>query len=143
MTGCMCLLAQLDGLNPLNPTAPVGKNTGLVALNVLVIVGTGLALGLLLLVGARYYVRNKRHHRRHHQHHHHDHQERRAEGAAPSAAAAAEETDEAGSGPEEHRQHRHRRRRRRRRDHRPRNPTLGETGGLPPAKTEPSPNQPL
>ncbi len=31
----------------------------------------------------------------------------------------------------------HRRRRRRRREHRPRNPTLAETGGLPPARTEP------
>ncbi len=35
-------------------------------------------------------------------------------------------------------EHRHRRRRRRR-EHRPRNPTLAETGGLPPARTEPPP----
>jgi len=35
--------------------------------------------------------------------------------------------------------HRHHRRRRRRREHRPRNPTLAETGGLPPARPEPPP----
>ncbi len=33
----------------------------------------------------------------------------------------------------------HRRRRRRRREHRPRNPTLAETGGLPPIRHEPPP----
>lgn len=33
--------------------------------------------------------------------------------------------------------HGHRRRRRRRREHRPRNPTLAETGGLPPARSQP------
>lgn len=144
MTGCMCLLAQLDGLNPLNPTAPVGKNTGLIALNIMVIVGTGLALGLLLLVGARYYVRNKRHHRRHHHHHsRRDPPDRDGDQADADTADAAQETAEANSGGQEHRHHRHRRRRRRRRDHRPRNPTLGETGGLPPAKPEPRPNPPL
>ncbi|MCL4788629.1 MAG: hypothetical protein KJ070_17850 [Verrucomicrobia bacterium] len=35
-----------------------------------------------------------------------------------------------------------RRRRRRRREHRPRNPTLAETGGLPPIRTEPSSRPP-
>jgi hypothetical protein len=34
---------------------------------------------------------------------------------------------------------RRRRRRRRRREHRPRNPTLAETGGLPPIRTEAPP----
>jgi hypothetical protein len=36
--------------------------------------------------------------------------------------------------------HHHHRRRRRRREHRPRNPTLAETGGLPPARPEPPPD---
>jgi hypothetical protein len=35
---------------------------------------------------------------------------------------------------------RRRRRRRRRREHRPRNPTLAETGGLPPVRPEQSPD---
>ena len=56
-------LAQLDGLNPLNPTAPVAKSTGLVFMNVLAILATGLALGLVLLLWARYHVRNRK--RRH------------------------------------------------------------------------------
>lgn len=38
--------------------------------------------------------------------------------------------------------HRHHHRRRRRREHRPRNPTLAQTGGLPPVRTERGP-QPL
>ncbi len=38
--------------------------------------------------------------------------------------------------------HHYRRRRRRRREHRPRNPTLAETGGLPPARSQPSSSEP-
>src|ERR1044071_1641233 len=133
MPGYRSLLAQIDGLNPLNPTAPVGKSTGLVIFNLLTILGIGLVLGLLLLVWARYYVRNKK---RHH-HHHHD---RRSDPAPSSAPAAGGEPAEGEPG--RHPRQRHRRRRRRR-DHRPRNPTLGETGGLPAAKTEASPNPPL
>jgi len=50
--------------------------------------------------------------------------------AAGSSARRGSEAN-----PEGHR----RRRRRRRRDHRPRNPTLSETGGLPPTRSEPPP----
>ena len=38
--------------------------------------------------------------------------------------------------------HRRRKRRRRRREHRPRNPTLAETGGLPPVRPEDQPPPP-
>jgi len=129
MTRYSGFLAQLEGLNPLNPTAPVTKSTGLVFLDVLVILATALALGLVLLLWARYYVRNKKHRRHHHLHEHGAHS------TAPLVPIVEEEEPH-------HNDHRHRRRRRRR-DHRPRNPTLGETGGLPPAKTEPSSNPPL
>jgi len=127
-----CLLAQLDGLNPMNPGQPVGRSTGLVLLNLMVILATGLAVGLVLFLCARYFMGKKRH--RHHHHHHH---ESRAE-STPAVPVNGDQQNEAG-GPDGHRH----RRRRRRRDHRPRNPTLGETGGLPPSKTEPSPNSPL
>ena len=130
-----CLLAQLDGLNPMNPGQPVGKSTGLVFMNLIVILATGLAVGLILLLCARYFMGKKRHnHPPHHHHHHHD--EHRAE--STPAFTVNEEDQAEGSSPDGHRH-----RRRRRRDHRPRNPTLGETGGLPPSKTEPSPNSPL
>jgi hypothetical protein len=47
-----------------------------------------------------------------------------------------------GGDPEENGEKRYRRKRRRRREHRPRNPTLAETGGLPPARSE-RPSDPL
>ena|SRR5438093_1037114 len=129
MTRYPGLLAQLDGLNPLNPTMPVTKSTGLVFLDVLVILATALALGFVLLLWARYYVRKRK--RRRHRHYH----ERGAHSTSPVVPTMEDEEPL-------HNGHRHRRRRRRR-DHRPRNPTLGETGGLPPQKTESSPNPPL
>jgi hypothetical protein len=129
MTNSFCFLAQLDGLNPLNPTAPVGKNTGLVFVDLLAIIGTGLALGLVLLLGARYYVRTRKRHR------HHRHGEHTVD--STPAVRLNDGAAEAKDAP------RHRRRRRHRREHRPRNPTLGETGGLPPSKPAPTPHPPL
>jgi hypothetical protein len=128
MTKYSCLLAQLEGLNPLYPTAPVTKSTGLLFMDIMVIIATGLALGLVLLLWARYYVRQNR--RRH------DHHERRADPrpAAPNRPEADEEPQLRG---------RRRRKRRHRRDHLPRNPTLAETGGLPPPKIEPTSHPPL
>jgi ABC-type nickel/cobalt efflux system permease component RcnA len=126
MTEHILLFAQLDGLNPLNSTVPATRTTGLLFKDVLVIVATGLALGLLLLLWARSYVKRKK------RRHHHD---RKA--VSHSVPAVSDQEDE-----EEHHHH-SRRRRKRRREHRPRNPTLAETGGLPTTKTEPSPNPPL
>jgi len=129
MTTPFCFLAQLEGLNPLNPTAPATKSAGLVFKDILVIVAVGLALGLLLLFWARYYVRQKK---RRHRHHH----ERSVVSDPAPVPADEEDHDPRHDG-------RRRRRRRHRRDHRPRNPTLAETGGLPPPKAEPTSNPPL
>ena len=126
MTEYFVLFAQLEGLNPLNPTEPIARTTGLLFKDVLVIIATGLALGLLLLLWARHYVKRKKHH------HQHDRKE-----VSHSLPAVSDQDDE-----DEPRRH-GRRRRKRRRGHRPRNPTLAETGGLPTTKTEPSPNPPL
>jgi len=131
MTKCLCLLAQLEGLNPLNPTVPLAKSTGLVFKDLMVIITLGLALGLVLLLGANRYWKRKKHHRHHHP------PERRTD-STPAADWHEDEENE------EHIHHDRRHRRRRlRRDHRPRNPTLAETGGLPPSKTEPTSNPPL
>lgn len=129
MTTPCCFLAQLEGLNPLNPTAPVTKSTGFVFEDILVVLAVGLALGLLLLLWARYHVRRKK--RRHHHHH------ERSVVSRPAPVLAEEEDQDP------RRDGRRRRRRRHRRDHRPRNPTLAETGGLPPPKAEPTSNPPL
>ena len=127
MTKCLCLLAQLEGLNPLNPIVPLTKSTGLVFKDLMVIITLGLALGLVLLLGANRYWKRKKHH-------HHHSPERRTD-STPAADWREDEENE------EHIHHD--RRHRRRRDHRPRNPTLAETGGLPPSKTEPTSNPPL
>src|SRR5437588_11834263 len=82
------------------------------------LVFTALVVVILTCVLWAVYFRKRR--RRHH-HHHHAH--------ASTREATVSETDE------DPRSHKLRRIRRRRREHRPRNPTLAETGGLPPART--------
>lgn len=88
--------------------------------DVVAIFGAGLFLLAVLLVWARYF-RKRPHsgsgHDRHHQRHH------------------EERTSESESDDDEGGQRRHRRKRRRR-EHRSRNPTLAETGGLPPPRTQ-------
>jgi hypothetical protein len=128
MTKAFCLLAQLSGLNR---TQPVGKTTGLVFMNVLAIIVTGLALGLVLLLWARFHVRGKK------RHHRQDH------GREVNSTANAPGKATEGAGQPRQADLRHHRRRRHRRDHRPRNPTLGETGGLPQSKIQSNPNPPL
>jgi hypothetical protein len=125
MTEHLVLFAQLEGLNPLNPTAPLTQTTGLVFKDVLVIIVTGLALGMFLLVWAKHYVKSKKRH----------HHNRKA--VSHSLPVASDPEDE------EVPHHPSRRRRKRRREHRPRNPTLAETGGMPTTKTEPSSHPPL
>jgi hypothetical protein len=115
MTSSQPGFAQIQGLNPLDPTAPVGRGTGLVFKDVTIIIIVGLALGLVLLLAAKVILRRTKLHR-------HD---RRVDS----------EPEVSGDGEESHRRHR-RRRRRLRRDHRSRNPTLAETGGLPAPKVE-------
>ena len=130
MTSLPVLLGQLEGLNPLNPTQPLGKSGGLLLRDVLVIVATGLLLALVLVLWARWYVKRRRHHR---------HESRSA------VAPTIEVDEEAGHPPRHHHHHHHRHRHRRRRRHeefRTRNPTLAETGGLPPARPDPPPTQP-
>jgi hypothetical protein len=85
---------------------------------------------LLLLIWAAF-IRRKR--RRHHSHHHHHHHE-----SKPAGAAADTPNEEEPAQPE-----RRRRRRRSHHRHRPRNPTLAETGGLPPIRSEDTPDAKL
>lgn len=88
----------------------------------LIVAGVLMVLTGALLVWATF-IRKKpaRRKRRHHHHHHHRHSE---SGNASAQTVSAS-----------HREGRSRRRRRRR-EHRPRNPTLAETGGLPPIRSE-------
>ena len=67
---------------------------------------------------------------------HHDHRHSQARSPAPAQAIARGDPDPAAASPKR------RRWRRRRREHRPRNPTLSETGGLPPFRSEGPPAPP-
>ena len=114
----LLLLIQLQGGAPMVPPDRLGKTGGLILRDLMLIVGVSLLLGLLGLIWAKRYARRQKR-KRHH--------------AQPAILQhPVEEQQETSAS---HR-HRHRRRRRRRRDHAPRNPTLAETGGLPPSRPD-------
>lgn len=89
---------------------------------VLLVLGLAMVLGLLLFVWA--YLAHKGR-RRHHHHSRPSQPSPRPEGKSPELSSA--------------RRMRPRRRRRNHPDNLPRNPTLGETGGLPPIRPEEPP----
>ncbi len=104
--------------------------------DVLTVVLVSAALGILLLLLAYWWWRDRR---RRHQYRHRRHPHTPI--SSPSASPAGEATDGAANAPETaptERSSPHRRRRRRR-AHRGRNPTLAETGGLPPPRPEGQP----
>jgi hypothetical protein len=87
----------------------------------LILLGVVAIVTMWLVVWALFFRKS---HRRRHRHHHGHHS---SQGAVNEAAAANSDGDL--SQPRERRKWR-----RRRREHHPRNPTLAETGGLPPAR---------
>jgi len=101
------------------PASPAMRETLIVIGAVLLV-----AVGLLLWASVAY-KRRRRRSSSHRQHH-----EQKSAGNASANSAETGQTSHS------------RRRRRRRREHRPRNPTLAETGGLPPVRTEPHPRTP-
>jgi len=96
---------------------------------VLLLLGAVAVVTLVLLLWAVYLRKRPRQHLHHHHHHQHRHH-------SEEESAGLNSTD-SGSGNGEKR---YRRKRRRRLEHRPRNPTLAETGGLPPLRTEQPPD---
>lgn len=104
------------------PDQPLGKMPALLMKDVLLIVGASLALLFLLVLWAKY-LRNAKPKRR-----------RRGGQKVFRGAGSSEETEEAEEAAAEDR--RRFKFRYKRRDHRSRNPTLAETGGLPPVRTE-------
>jgi hypothetical protein len=86
------------------------------------------AIGVWIVVWVFFFRTPRRHHHRHrHGHHHGGHHERESSPGPAGEAAATDGEDEPSHG--------RRKRRHRRREHRPLNPTLAETGGLPPVRT--------
>jgi FtsZ-interacting cell division protein ZipA len=94
-----------------------------------IIIFGAITLVTLVVVGWAVFVRKRKDDKehRHHKHHHHHQQQ-------PPQESESAPGEEGGS-------HRRRKWRRRRREHRPRNPTLAETGGLPPIRNQGSTGQ--
>ncbi len=140
------LLGSAGEFELLKPDGGFGRSTVLQLTDVLLIVGAGLALAALLVLWAMYWRKSRRHRRHHHHHHHHHEQpvtEQKLEvpsgGNGDGTPAIAEDETESS----EERHHHHHRRRIRRREHRHRNPTLAETGGLPPIRDPGAPPPPI
>jgi hypothetical protein len=89
----------------------------------LIVLGATCVVALAVMAWAALYVRKRRRHGRHA----HGHR---------GQSVGAEALEAVQSSPGNGEVHHHRRRRKRRRDHRPRNPTLAETGGLPPVRPD-------
>jgi hypothetical protein len=119
------------------PNRSFGRVPGLILSDLLLIIGVGLGL-LVLLAGAIYFWMKFRRRRRGHV----SGGEKVYRGARDSEQDEAdqEEEDRNKEEPEHGHHHSHGRRRYkyrvRRRGHRSRNPTLSETGGLPPARPQ-------
>ncbi len=144
------LLAQID-LEHVIPEP--SRNARSNIRDILLILGATFLVAVLLFLWA-FFLRKRHSTRRHHRSHKHGHSHSRTNGHTHDVAEAdivtpelTEEEPELPT-PADH-SHRRRRRRRKKRpghpDNRPRNPTLAETGGLPPVRPEESeePSQPM
>ena len=101
---------------------------GLTLKELLILLGAVSIVVLIVFIWAVYIRKTPRRHSHHHHHHHH------------SSSQSNIDTDSDQQDPNANEERRYRRKRRRRREHRPRNPTLAETGGLPPLRTERPPD---
>jgi hypothetical protein len=119
------ILAQGIEISHTAPS-PVAQSAWMAVSDVVLIVGAGLGVAALLIIWVLYTRKRRR------SSHHHHHQRHERPSAPIQPVDSEEEEDEPEDSPSH--EHRHRRRRVRRRDHRPRNPTLAETGGLPPVR---------
>lgn len=99
---------------------------GLTLKELLILLGAVGLVTLLLVLWAVYIRKAPRRHS--HNHHHHRHH---SEDQDNTSNVTQDPETEGNSEPRYRRK-----RRRRRREHRPRNPTLAETGGLPPIRSE-------
>jgi type VI protein secretion system component VasK len=97
-------------------------------IDVFVVVG---ALALIVVLVLIWAVAIRKPRRRHHHHRHHHHHAPEQRGVNPDADLTEQDGQDEKSAET--------RRRRRRHEHRPRNPTLAETGGLPPIRSEKPP----
>jgi len=101
-------LAVIEGLDSLPSTPNLGHQYGPLVTQAIIILSVGLGIGIVCILYVRYSHRSHRH--------------RSSSSSEPPLASSG--------------RHAGRRRRVRRTEHRPRMPTLSETGGLPPMRPE-------
>lgn len=123
---------------------PIAKSTG-AFYDFVMILGAVLIVTLFLVFWAKYWRKSRRHRHRHHHHH-----PRAPQSTGPESDVAASQSIEGAeqdvpeeSSEDEPGRHRHHQRRVPRREHRQRNPTLAETGGLPPIRDLQAPPPPI
>jgi len=112
--------------NPL-PDAPAGSLFGHGSREILLVIGVGIVLGLVLFLWVYFSHKRKRHHNTSH-------------GLSKAIYRAEKKTPAEMAAPSRGKV---RRRRKRHEDNLPRNPTLGETGGLPPIRPDDPPPEPV
>lgn len=98
---------------------------GLTVKELLMVLGAVSVVTLCIFIWAAYFRKRPRQHSHRRDHHHHRSQDKKQSEDLPTSVESEQDPER-----------RYRRKRRRRREHRPRNPTLAETGGLPPLRTE-------
>lgn len=138
LTAILAAAGEVDPLATGSGLLDLSTPGGKVVLGAIILVLLGAAIWIIYAFGQP----RRSHSRRHRKHRHRHHEEDEDEGGAGASSGGEDDPgdDAAGDDDDEDSAEGHRkRRRRRRRQHRPRNPTLAETGGLPPIRTEPPP----
>lgn len=124
----LTMLADIDAVDLLNNQRQLSDSR---LYEVLVVFGALTIAIIIATIWAVVYSKRKKKHRRHHHRHH---QSYRSEPASPKGDSA-ESSEEGRSS--------RRKWKRVRRPHRPMNPTLAQTGGLPPMRGENDPLPPM
>ena len=127
------LLLAAEGLPTLQRTPGVWQD---------IVILTAFALALLLiLLGVSRYIYARRKRRKHHSKSHSSHRHHRSHSSSSKTSTEEEpkvtSSGESEKGETSDHSSAHHRRKKKRREHRPRFPTLAETGGLPPKRTRP------
>lgn len=138
MMAALSMLAAEGEADFFRTTTGIGKGSGLVISDILLILAVVLVLAMVLVIWAKYLRGSRRSHHHHRRQHHHSSQAEPADTAETEPEPESQITDVA-EADDEAQPHQHHRRKIHRREHRPRNPTLAETGGLPPVRDKKTP----
>lgn len=127
-------LALADARTLANNVGPVSSSSAMMFTDFMLILGAVVLVSSLLFIWAIYFRKNAKPRRKHHRH---QNSTEKPQNEVSSVSRDDESRESADADPEDGERSsnaRHHGRRRMRRNHRHRNPTLAETGGLPPVR---------